>query len=141
MFNKHSLSFFVFAVSLWFNGLSDLFVSPISIKTIYKSNPLVDINLDYLSWGNFFITLKLTNYGIAMVSYNRRCIRLACRQLWKGAGFGFIGNIIAGIVGGIVGGWLAGKLGIGGGGLLWQILIAAGGAWLVLFVISLIKKA
>jgi len=62
-------------------------------------------------------------------------------QLWKGAGFGFIGNIIAGIVGGIVGGWLAGKLGIGGGGLLWQILIAAGGAWLVLFVISLIKKA
>jgi len=62
-------------------------------------------------------------------------------QLWKGAGFGLIGNIIAGIVGGIVGGWVAGKLGIGGGGLLWQIFIAAGGAWLLLFVISLIKKA
>ena len=62
-------------------------------------------------------------------------------QLWKGAGFGLVGNIIAGIVGGIVGGWLAGKLGIGGGGLLWQIFIAAGGAWLLLFVISLIKKA
>lgn len=28
-------------------------------------------------------------------------------QLWKGSGFGLIGNIIAGIVGGIVGGWLA----------------------------------
>jgi len=62
-------------------------------------------------------------------------------QLWKGAGFGLISNIIAGIVGGIVGGWVAGKLGIGGGGLLWQIFIAAGGAWLLLFVISLIKKA
>lgn len=62
-------------------------------------------------------------------------------QLWKGRGFGLIGNIIAGIVGGIVGGWIAGKLGIGGGGLLWQIVIAAGGAWLILFVISMLKKA
>ena len=39
-----------------------------------------------------------------------------------------------------VGGYLAGKLGIGGGGLLWQILIAACGAWLLLFIVSLIKK-
>jgi uncharacterized membrane protein YeaQ/YmgE (transglycosylase-associated protein family) len=62
-------------------------------------------------------------------------------QLWKGAGFGLIGNIIAGIVCGIMGGWLAGKLGIGGGELLWQILIADGGAWLLLFVICFIKKA
>ncbi len=62
-------------------------------------------------------------------------------QLFKGGGFGLLGNIVVGIVGGIVGGWLAGKLGIGGGGLLWQIVIAAGGAWLLLFVISLIKKA
>ncbi|MGN7809414.1 GlsB/YeaQ/YmgE family stress response membrane protein [Flavobacterium sp. 22076] len=59
-------------------------------------------------------------------------------QIWKGAGFG---NIIVGIIGGIFGGWLAGKLGIGGGGLLWQILIAVGGAWILLFIISLIKKA
>lgn len=54
-------------------------------------------------------------------------------QLWKG-------NIIAGIVGGFIGGWVAGQLGIGGGGLIWQIVIAAGGAWLLLFVVSLIKK-
>lgn len=62
-------------------------------------------------------------------------------QLWKGGGFGLIGNIIVGIIGGFFGGWLAGKLGIGGGGLLWQILIAAGGAWVLLFLISLVKKA
>ena len=62
-------------------------------------------------------------------------------QFWKGSGFGLIGNIIAGIVGSIVGGFIAGKLGIGGGGLLWQILIAAVGAWLLLFVVSLIKKS
>jgi uncharacterized membrane protein YeaQ/YmgE (transglycosylase-associated protein family) len=61
-------------------------------------------------------------------------------QLWKGSGFGLIGNIIAGIVGGFIGGWLAGELGIGGGGLIWQIIISAGGAWLLLFVVSLIKK-
>jgi uncharacterized membrane protein YeaQ/YmgE (transglycosylase-associated protein family) len=62
-------------------------------------------------------------------------------QLWKGSGFGLIGNIIAGIIGSFVGGWIAGKLGIGGGGLLWQILVSAGGAWVVLFLVSLVKKA
>lgn len=62
-------------------------------------------------------------------------------QVWKGSGFGLVGNIIAGVVGGLVGGWLAGKLGIGGGGLIWQIVIAAAGAWLVLFIISMVKKA
>jgi uncharacterized membrane protein YeaQ/YmgE (transglycosylase-associated protein family) len=61
-------------------------------------------------------------------------------QLWKGSGFGLLGNIVVGIIGGFVGGWLAGHFGIGGGGLLWQILIAAGGAWVLLFLISLIKK-
>ncbi|MCD0466311.1 GlsB/YeaQ/YmgE family stress response membrane protein [Flavobacterium sp. ENC] len=61
-------------------------------------------------------------------------------QLWKGGGFGLLGNIVVGIIGGIFGGWLAPKLGIGGGGLLWQIVIAAGGAWILLFLISLIKR-
>ncbi|WP_281322841.1 GlsB/YeaQ/YmgE family stress response membrane protein [Flavobacterium aestivum] len=61
-------------------------------------------------------------------------------QLWKGSGFGLLGNIIVGILGGIFGGWLAGNLGIGGGGLLWQIIIAAVGAWILLFIISLLKK-
>lgn len=61
-------------------------------------------------------------------------------QLWKGAGFGLLGNIVVGIIGGIFGGWLAARLGIGGGGLLWQIVIAAGGAWVLLFIISLLKR-
>ncbi|MBE8723748.1 GlsB/YeaQ/YmgE family stress response membrane protein [Flavobacterium hungaricum] len=61
-------------------------------------------------------------------------------QLWKGGGFGIIGNIIVGIIGGFFGGWIAGKLGIGEGGLLWQIIIAAGGAWILLFLVSLIRK-
>lgn len=61
-------------------------------------------------------------------------------QLWKGAGFGLLGNIVVGIIGGIFGGWLAARLGIGGGGLLSQIIIAAGGAWVLLFIINLIKR-
>ena len=60
--------------------------------------------------------------------------------LFKGGGFGLIGNIIVGIIGAVIGGWIAGKLGIGGGGLLWQILIAAGGGWVLLLLISLFKR-
>ena len=63
-------------------------------------------------------------------------------QIWKGSGLGVLGNIIVGILGGIVGGWLAGKLGISlGGGLLGSLLTATGGAVLLLFIASLIKKA
>jgi len=61
-------------------------------------------------------------------------------QLWKGRGFGLFGNIIVGTIGSVFGGWLASKLGLGGGGLLWQIIVAAVGAWILLFLISLVKK-
>lgn len=62
-------------------------------------------------------------------------------QFWQGSGFGLVGNIIAGIVGSFVGGYVARLLHIGDGSLLWTILISAGGAWLVLFAASLIKRA
>ena len=62
-------------------------------------------------------------------------------QLWQGSGFGLVGNIIAGIVGSFVGGFVARQLHIGDNSLLSTILIAAGGAWLLLFVASLIKRA
>jgi uncharacterized membrane protein YeaQ/YmgE (transglycosylase-associated protein family) len=61
-------------------------------------------------------------------------------QLFKGGGFGLIGNIVVGILGSVIGGWLARQLGIGGTGLLWHILIAAAGGWVLLFLISLIKR-
>ena len=60
-------------------------------------------------------------------------------QIWKGGGFGLFGNIIVGVIGGFLGGWLAGMLGISWGGLLGQILISVAGAWVLLFLISLIK--
>ncbi len=61
-------------------------------------------------------------------------------QLTKGGGFGLIGNIIVGILGAIIGGWLAGALGIFSGSLLGSLLIATGGAIVLLFIVSLIKK-
>jgi uncharacterized membrane protein YeaQ/YmgE (transglycosylase-associated protein family) len=62
-------------------------------------------------------------------------------QLFEGGSFGLVGNIIVGIVGSLIGGWVAKLLGIGGIGWLWHIIIAVAGAWLLLFIISLIKKA
>jgi len=63
-------------------------------------------------------------------------------QIFKGSGLGLLGNIVVGILGGVIGGWLAGKLGISlGGGLLGSLLTATGGAIVLLFIVSLIRKA
>lgn len=66
-------------------------------------------------------------------------------NLMKGSGFGLIGNIIVGILGSFLGGWLGGVLGIGGattGGFsIASILTAVLGAVVLLFVVSLIKRA
>ena len=60
----------------------------------------------------------------------------------KGMGFGLVGNIIVGIVGAFIGSWLLGYLGVHiGGGLLGSIVNATIGAVILLFVISLVKRA
>ena len=58
----------------------------------------------------------------------------------KGRGFGILGNIVVGIVGGLVGGWLFPKVGLTMGGTLGSILMAAGGAIVLLFVVGLLTK-
>ena len=47
--------------------------------------------------------------------------------------------LIIGIIGGFIGGFLFDWLGIGGGGLLWQLISATAGAIVLLFIISLIR--
>lgn len=60
----------------------------------------------------------------------------------RGAGFGFVGNVILGIIGAVVAGWLFPALGIElGGGIIGAIIAAAIGAIIVLIIVKLIKRA
>lgn len=61
--------------------------------------------------------------------------------LFKGSGFGLLGNIVVGIVGGFFGGWLAPKVGITfGGGVIGSILLSAAGAIILLVIINLFRR-
>jgi uncharacterized membrane protein YeaQ/YmgE (transglycosylase-associated protein family) len=60
----------------------------------------------------------------------------------KGVGFGLIGNIIVGIVSAFIGTWVLGALGVMiGGGIIASIINATIGAVILLFIISLVKRA
>jgi uncharacterized membrane protein YeaQ/YmgE (transglycosylase-associated protein family) len=62
--------------------------------------------------------------------------------IFKGEGFGLLGNIIVGILGGVIGGWLIPKLGIHiGSGIGGSIIISALGALALLLVVNILKKA
>jgi len=61
--------------------------------------------------------------------------------IMKGRGFGLIGNIIVGIIGAVLGGFVFGLLGIITGGFLGAVIMATIGAVLLLYIISIIKKA
>jgi uncharacterized membrane protein YeaQ/YmgE (transglycosylase-associated protein family) len=60
----------------------------------------------------------------------------------KNASMGLIANIIVGIVGAFIGGFVLRFLGVDGvtGFNIWSILVAIGGACLLLFIVKLIKK-
>ncbi|MBI1224476.1 MAG: GlsB/YeaQ/YmgE family stress response membrane protein [Bacteroidetes bacterium] len=63
-------------------------------------------------------------------------------QLFRGYGFGLIGNIIIGIVGSFIGFWLFGKLGISlGTGTISTILTSAAGAIVLLFIAGLFRRS
>lgn len=60
----------------------------------------------------------------------------------RGFGFGLLGNIIVGIIGAFLGGWLFRALGVSlGAGLVGVFLTALIGAVVLLFLISLIRRA
>lgn len=61
-------------------------------------------------------------------------------QLYKGFGFGLIGNIVIGIIGAVVGGFVFSLLGIQMNGLVGSIITAVAGAVLLLFVVGIIKR-
>ena len=56
---------------------------------------------------------------------------------------GLIANILVGIVGSALGFWLAGKLGLAGGGMVVQLIVGVAGAALLIFLlraVGLFKK-
>jgi uncharacterized membrane protein YeaQ/YmgE (transglycosylase-associated protein family) len=59
--------------------------------------------------------------------------------LYKGAGFGLIGNIIIGILGAIIAGFLLPDI-LQFGGIAGQIVSAAIGAIILLFLISFVNR-
>jgi len=61
-------------------------------------------------------------------------------QIMKGGGFGLLGNIVVGIVGAVIGGWLAHALGLFSTSIIGELIIATGGAIVLLFIVRLIKK-
>jgi len=64
----------------------------------------------------------------------------AAGRIMKGGGYGVVADIVLGILGGIVGGWVVSLLGMGGGGLLWSILVAILGAVILIGITRLIRR-
>jgi uncharacterized membrane protein YeaQ/YmgE (transglycosylase-associated protein family) len=62
-------------------------------------------------------------------------------NIMKGRGFGVLGNIVVGIVGSFLGGMLFGALGLKSFGLIGSLVTATVGAVVLLYLISLVKKA
>jgi len=62
-------------------------------------------------------------------------------KLMRGGGFGFLINLLVGIAGALIGGWVFGMLGITTGGIIGSLVTALVGAILLLWIISLFKRA
>ena len=62
-------------------------------------------------------------------------------QVMKGHGFGMVGDVIVGIVGAFIGGFLFRALGITAYGFVGSLVMAVIGAIVLLFLISLVKRA
>lgn len=62
-------------------------------------------------------------------------------MLFKGTGFGLLGDIVVGILGSILGGWIARYMHIHTlRGMVGHIIVATVGAFILLLIIKLIKK-
>lgn len=62
-------------------------------------------------------------------------------QLWKGSGFGVLGDLIVGVIGSLLGSFIFGLIGIGAYGLIGRLVISVLGTLILLWLIRLIKKA
>ena len=62
-------------------------------------------------------------------------------MLFRGGGFGLVGDLVVGVVGAFFGGFMFTTLGIAqGSGLVGSLLVATVGAVVLLFIVRLIKR-
>jgi uncharacterized membrane protein YeaQ/YmgE (transglycosylase-associated protein family) len=60
--------------------------------------------------------------------------------IFKGRGFGIIGNIVVGIVGAVLGAYIFNLIGVFISGFIGSIITATIGAIILLYLISLVKR-
>jgi uncharacterized membrane protein YeaQ/YmgE (transglycosylase-associated protein family) len=61
-------------------------------------------------------------------------------HIWKGSGFGLLGDLIVGVVGSFIGVWLFGQLHISSSGILGLLIAAIVGALILLYLIRMVKR-
>jgi uncharacterized membrane protein YeaQ/YmgE (transglycosylase-associated protein family) len=62
-------------------------------------------------------------------------------NIMKGRGFGLLGNLAVGVIGSFVGGFLFRLVGLGPTHIVGSLIAAVVGAIVLLYVVSLVKKA
>jgi uncharacterized membrane protein YeaQ/YmgE (transglycosylase-associated protein family) len=60
-------------------------------------------------------------------------------HIWKGKGFGLLGDLIVGVAGSFIGVWLFGQLDISSSGILGLLIAAIVGALILLYIVRMVK--
>jgi uncharacterized membrane protein YeaQ/YmgE (transglycosylase-associated protein family) len=60
-------------------------------------------------------------------------------HIWRGGGFGVVGDLIVGVIGSFIGVWVFGQLHISSSGILGLLIASVAGALILLYLIRLIK--
>jgi len=61
-------------------------------------------------------------------------------HIWKGRGFGLVGDLIVGVLGSFIGVWLFAQLNISSAGILGLLIAAIIGALILLYLVRLVKR-
>lgn len=61
---------------------------------------------------------------------------LASIVMKTNAQMGLVANVLVGVVGSMLGFWIAGLLGLAGGGMVVRLLVSIGGAALLIFILQ-----
>lgn len=62
-------------------------------------------------------------------------------KIFKGRGFGLVGDLVVGVIGSFLGSFIFGLIGLSAYGLIGRLVVAVVGAVILLWLIRLIKKS